>query len=191
MFPLVIHFNPGFPNITHILHSHKYIFDLDHELKKVIKLENICVSYKGNPTLQDIFVHSKLPKLDQDTQPNEPQQTPSQGSCRPCSRGDYLCKNYLVSTETFTSYHTSQQFSVNANIDCSSKEVIYLINDKVCKLSNVGCTTDSLKTRFSNHKSHIKFKKRTCEVSKHFSDCETLHDLDKSSNKAYDLRIFH
>ena len=80
VFPLIIHFNPGFPNITHILHSHKYIFDLDHELKKVIKLENICVSYKGNPTLQDIFVHSKLPKLDQDTQPNEPQQTPSQGT---------------------------------------------------------------------------------------------------------------
>ena len=75
--------------------------------------------------------------------------------------------------------------SLNTNIDCNSKDVIYLINDKVCKLSNVGCTTDSLKTRFSNHKSHIKFKKRTCEVSKHFSDCETLHDLDKASNKAF------
>ena len=125
----------------------------------------------------------------QDAQPYTPPQNPSQGSCRPCSRGCYLCRNYLISTETFTSYHTSQQFSVNKNIDCYSKDVIYLIYNKVCKLSNVGCTTDSLKTRFSNHKSHIKFKKRTCEVSKHFSGCETLHDLDKSSNKAYDLSL--
>ena len=42
--------------------------------------------------------------------------------------------------------------------------------------------------RFSNHKSHIKSSKRTCEVSKHFSE-NSLHILDRSSTKNYDLSL--
>ena len=190
VFPLVTEFNPGFPNITHILNSHKHLFDLDPVLKSVINPEKIFVSYKGNPTLLDILVHSKLPSNEDPTPETDSlPQTLSQTSCKPCQKGCYLCKNYLVNTKTFSSYHTSQQFSVNLDMDCNSKDVIYLINDKICRLSNVGCTTDSLKTRFSNHKSHIKYNKRTCELSKHFSDCGVLHNLDKSSNKAYDISL--
>ena len=189
VFPLVTEFNPGFPNISHILNIHKHLFDLDPVLKNIIKPEKIFVSFKGNPTLLDTLVHSKLPPLrDHALIPSLPQ-TPSQASCKPCQNGCYLCKNYLVHTKTFSSYHTSQQFSVNLDVDCNSKDVIYLINDKICRLSNVGCTTDITKIRFSNHKSHIKLNKRTCEISKHFSDCEVLHNLDKSSNNAYDISL--
>ena len=38
-----------------------------------------------------------------------------------------------------------------------------------------------MKTRFANHKSHIKFNKRLCEVSKYIADNLILHELDKSS----------
>ena len=40
--------------------------------------------------------------------------------------------------------------------------------------------------RFRNHKSHIKYARRTCEVSIHFSENQGIHTLDKSTNKAYD-----
>ena len=66
---------------------------------------------------------------------------------------------------------------------------MYIINNKVCNLSSVGCTADTLKVRFRNHKSHIKSSKRTCEVSKHFSDNTSLHVLDRSSTKNYDLSL--
>ena len=59
--------------------------------------------------------------------------------------------------------------------------MIYIINYDVCKISSVGYTADSadnMKTRFTNHKSHIKYNKRLCEVSKHFSDNLILRSLD-------------
>ena len=56
----------------------------------------------------------------------------------------------------------------------------------MCKVSSVGCTADALKVRFRNHKSHIKYNKRLCEVSKHFADNQILHVLDKSSPSNYD-----
>ena len=64
---------------------------------------------------------------------------------------------------------------------------MYVINDKLCKLTSVGCSTDSLKGRFPNHKSHIKSYYRSCEVSKHYIDNETIHKLDRSTCAKFDL----
>ena len=62
---------------------------------------------------------------------------------------------------------------------------MYIINDLNCKMSSVGCTSDSMKVRFRNHKSHIKTQRRTCEVSSHFTDNQALHHLDKTTTKSY------
>ena len=43
-----------------------------------------------------------------------------------------------------------------------------------------------MKTRFANHKSHIKFNKRLCELSKHIADNLILHEPDESSQMKYD-----
>ena len=67
--------------------------------------------------------------------------------------------------------------------------VIYIINDKVCKLSSVGYTMDKTKVRFPNHKSHIIYNKRLCEVSKHFADHFVWHDLDKLSQSSYNKSL--
>ena len=111
------------------------------------------------------------------------------GMSSPCEKGCYLCKNYLVKTKTITSYHTNEVFNINDKIDCNSRNVIYLINDNICRISYTGCTVDSLKTRFSNHKSHIKNNKLTCELSKHFINNPVIHELDKSSFKAFDISL--
>ena len=58
--------------------------------------------------------------------------------------------------------------------------MIYIINDNVCKIRSEGYIADNMKTRFTNHKSHIEYNKRLCEVSKHFSDNLILHALDNS-----------
>ena len=92
-----------------------------------------------------------------------------------------LCKNYLLKTEYAYSYHTSTRFRICENIDCNSKSVIYVINDKICEVSSGRYTADNMKIRFTNHKSHIKFDKRFWKVSKHFADNIHFHQLDKSS----------
>ena len=70
-----------------------------------------------------------------------------------------------------------------------TRNVIYLINDNICKISSVGYTADNMKTRFANHKSHIKFNKRLCEMSKHIADNLILHELDKSLQMKYDTSL--
>ena len=188
VFPFVCDFNPGLPNVAAILNKHKHILLLDDELKDIIKPENIFASFRGTKTIEDLLVHSKLPILDIDPENQEGTIEPD-GICQPCSKGCVLCKNYLVKTAWAYSFHTSSRFKIKGTLDCDSKNIVYIINDKVCNLSSIGCTADTLKVRFSNHKSHIKSSKRTCEVSKHFSDNTSLHVLDRSSTKNYDLSL--
>ena len=109
--------------------------------------------------------------------------------CKPCSKGCILCKNYLVKTTHAYSYHTNSKFRINGVVDCNSENVVYIINDKVCKISSVGYTKINMSSRFTNHKSHIKHNKRTCEVSKHFADNEFIHVLDKTTQNNYDMSL--
>ena len=90
----------------------------------------------------------------------------------------FYVKKYLLKTEYA---YTSTRFIIRENIDCNSKSVIYVINDKICKVSSVGYTADNMKIRFTNHKSHIKFDKRFWKVSNHFADNIHFHQLEKSS----------
>ena len=135
--------------------------------------------------MQDLLVHSKLPPISVEL-PHPVQEQDSPGGCQPCTKKCVLCKNYLVETQFAYSYHTNSRFKISGVVDCNTTNIVYIINDNTCKISSVGCTADSMKVRFRNHKSHIKQNKRLCEVSKHFSDNQHLHSLDKSSTVNYD-----
>ena len=179
--PLVTDFNTGYPNIGKILREH------DLTLKAAINSQKIFVSFRGNPTIKDILVHSKLPKLNDNS--GEDHTVPT-GKCQTCQKKCVLCKHYLVESSTITSYHTSEVFNIQTTVDCKTENVIYIISDKICKINNVGCTVDSLQERFANHKSHIKKNKITCEVAKHYVNLNnSIHLLDKLSCAKYDISL--
>ena len=185
VFPLVADFNPGLTNIGGILNEHRHILFLDKELCKVINFSKNLASYRRAKTLKDSLIHSKLPSLNDNF--NKNQSTLNQyGGCQPCEKSCVLCMNYLLKTDKAYSHQTNTKYKIKNIIDCNSRNVIYIINDNVCKISSVGYTADNMKTRFTNHKSHIKYNKLLCEVSKHFSDNLILHTLDKSSHLRYD-----
>ena len=48
--------------------------------------------------------------------------------------------------------------------------MLFILQIIVCKIRSGGYTADNMKTRFTNHRSHIKYTKRLCEVLKHFAD---------------------
>ena len=66
-----------------------------------------------------------------------------------------------------------------------------MITDKICKdVFYVGYTQDTMKTRWANHKSHIKACKKTCEIASHFVRLgNTTHKLDKSDQKAFTSQL--
>ena len=91
-----------------------------------------------------------------------------------------LCKYYLRTTETITSYHTNSIFPTVDFVDFNTKCIVYLINDLIYKRSYTECTTDSAKTWFSNHKNYIEFGR------KHFAENENWHNLDRSEFASFD-----
>jgi len=191
LIPLVTDFNPGLPNIGRILNSHKHILRLDLELCKVIDPDGIFTSFRGTKTLHEILIHSKLPPVEEPAVEDPGHASPDtaedsdSGGCFPCAKKCDLCKNFLKPSTTIGSFHTNQVFSIKGRLDCDTKNVVYIVNDNICKLSYIGCTSDSLKVRFRNHKSHIKTQRRTCELSCHFIDNEILHNLDRTTTKLF------
>ena len=72
-------------------------------------------------------------------------------------------------------------------MSCKSTCLVYIINDHKCHRTYVGCTTN-FATRWPNHKSHIKKKKSTCELSTHLNDnkFESVHQIDRSNQASFD-----
>ena len=196
LFPLVTDFNPALPNISKTLKKYEHILDLDSDASKIVNKSNIFASFRRAPTLQDKLIHSKIHDLPAVTgvdsnhaeNLNSAQTNDERMGCYHCeNRRCVTCTNYLVETSTFTSYHTESIFKINNYLTCKSLCVVYIVNCKTCSKSCVGCTIN-FNTRWANHKSHIKHRKRTCEISKHFNDvcCEEVHNLDRSNQKAFD-----
>ena len=74
-----------------------------------------------------------------------------------------ICKNYLISDNTFTCKITSKKY-INNDFDCNCMNVIYLISCTNCNEQHVGSAVD-FKRRFRIHKSDINSKIDRCEVA--------------------------
>ena len=123
VFALVTDFNPALPNVNYILNKHKFIFDLDPEIKKAIDPDQIFASYRGVKTINDHLVHSKL-KCDQPKHTEEAEII--SGRCQCCKKQCVLCKNYLKESATFKSFHCSSIYSVNDIVDCNTSKVVHI-----------------------------------------------------------------
>ena len=112
-------------------------------------------------------------------------------SCRPCPKTCTLCKNFLRTTNSFSSPKTTQSFRIKSHIDCNTKYIVYLVLDLKCKdIFYVGYTTDCLAVRWRNHKSHIKNNIKSCELASHFiSLSSTTHKLDRTSQATFTTEL--
>ena len=164
---------------------------MDTELCKAINPDGIFASFRGAKTIHDKLVHSRLPLAIENNIPAEPKDLGggSSNGCNNCKNRCDLCKHYLKKTKTVYSFHTNSVFKINQNLDCDSMNVVYIINDLKCKISSVGCTKYSTKIRFRNHKSHIKYGYQNCEVSAHFADNKSIHDMDLYSCQSYTVSL--
>ena len=138
------------------------------------------MSYRGNKTIRDILVPSKLKTLknDQSESPAVDPENSEFGSFG-CAKLCKFCKDFLESPVNITSFHTDQQFDFKHKLDCKVPFLIYKIDDLQCKKTSIGSTEDMAK-RWSNHKSHIRKSVKSCEIASHFSDSK-VHDLDNKS----------
>ena len=190
--PLVIENNPALPNVGSIIHKHKHLLERDENLKKIMKPGSVFVSYRKNKTIGDMLIHNRFRSSSTSTQSLDISVPPQQDTvepnnqqtvvgCVPCGKC-YVCKlGYLTPCDSFSSYHTTQVFSMSKKITCQNTGLIYLAECTTCESSYVGYSIGNLPKRFSNHKSHIKRNVKSCRLTNHFLDKD--HDLVRDKNQ--------
>ena len=143
-----ITYHPTFSHLKDILSKIHLLLTPDKEHNKVFEKVPI-IGFRRAKSLKDILVRAKVPSLEK-----------KGGFCRPCggSRCE-ICKR-IVSTNTFQSTTTKRSYLVRPeNLNCSSKNVIYLFTCKTCQKQSTGSTED-FRLRFNNYRcSHRNFLK--------------------------------
>ena len=200
-FPLVCDFDPNLPPIGKIVNKNKFILDLDPLLKSVIQPSKVFVSYRGNKTIKETLVPSKLSddrksnEVKNENQVNTipeivavPTSTEDEGGCYHCDSRCKACRLFICESKTAQSYHSGFTVNIKGRLDCNTIGVCYLVRDKVCRRASVGSTVNNFKTRWQNHKSHIRKAVRSCEIACHFNDKE-FHTLTKDPLKTFDNEL--
>ncbi|XP_072262511.1 uncharacterized protein [Pyxicephalus adspersus] len=97
--------------------------------------------------------------------------------------GDLKCSvcPYIESTTTFTGKNKNKVYKISGILNCTTKNVIYLITCKKCEQQYVGQTTRMVKKRFTVHLSGIRSQKESKNESflaNHFkSEGHSEHDI--------------
>ena len=73
-------------------------------------------------------------------------------------------------------HYQIKSYKIRQSLSCRTDYIIYCV---ICTICNKQCVGSSVKfrARLSNHKSHIKQKKRTCRLVNHFIDSFHHHQL--------------
>ena len=180
-FPLVCDFNPSLPPVASYIHKYKYLLELDENLKKIIDPCKIFVSYRGNKTVKEILVPSKLKNSCNNQEfVNDSTDNTIEKGCFKCESSCKLCRDFLDCPNKIRSFQTDQEFNFKFNLNCKSKNIIYKLDDIVCKKTSIGSSITGMSTRWTNHKSHIRKSVKSCEIANHFSS-DNYHSLDKNS----------
>lgn len=117
-------YNPKLSGIHTILNKHKYILELDDQLKTIADPNKIFVSFSKCSNLGDMLVHSRYPY-----ELNSRIENPG---CHKCKDNCCACKLYLNECSTVTNLETGRKFPIKCNLTCLDEYVIYLIYDRIC-----------------------------------------------------------
>ena len=106
----------------------------------------------------------------------------TQGKCSKCSRCGtatrvrkraidiYNC-NVMLEGDSFRSTSMGAVYKIRQTIDCRSKNIIYLLTCKRCRMQGVGSALD-FQGRVSDYIMHMYKKIDTCEIVEHFLKLE-------------------
>ena len=171
VFPLVLDYNPIFPDIQKVIKNHFHLLQSSPEVKEIFPSKSIFPAYRRTKNLKELLAPSKF----QATSCRNPRE--ENGGCSKCNKKCDLCKNYLIQASRFRSSATGRYYSIQQKLSCSSQNVIYLATCAKCNLQYVGSTLTEFKVRFRNHKSNMLKNKRTCELAIRYNNSE--HEISQ------------
>ena len=162
--PFTTTFNKNLPPIQRIINKHWPILRTNTDIAPAFS-ERPVLAYRRNKNLRNLIgqVHlSRGRKI-------LPKKTPKIVGCSPClSSTKNKCCRQLTSSKTFKSDHTGEQFDIRHNLNCRSKNVIYLGYCLKCPYNQyVGKSEPPAHKRFNGHRSDVDSTKGN-NFDKHF-----------------------
>ena len=201
--PLVMTYDPSHSSISSTIQKYLPILHSSRRCKDAIPKPPM-VAFRRPINIKDMVVRSsiRVPSA-------EP---PGFNPCKNCA----ACKHthnssvveHTVTSHTFSSHSSGQQFTIKHHLHCLSTNVVYLINCKKCGFQYIGETKRTLKTRLLEHCGDTKHK-RDKPVARHFnqpnhtaedilimaidrpSKNDTYHRLALESKWIEKLKTFH
>ena len=143
-----ITYHPALSKLKTVMSNIHILLTPDKEHTKVFKDVPI-IGFRRAKSLKDLLVRAKVPSLSK-----------NEGSCGPCNKPRCkICPRISKST-TFQSFSTKRVYHIRPEyLNCTSKNVVYLISCKTCFKQYVGSTVD-FRLRFNNYKcAHRNFLK--------------------------------
>ena len=157
---LVITYDPRLPPIPAILRKHWRTMTSDPYLKEAFPLPPM-VAYKRPENVKNKLITTKVPPLTS----QRPQRTqPGMKKCLDCKICPYVrnCK-YVKSTETEVTIEISKE------VTCKSRNIIYCITCRKCKIQYIGESERTLIERFSEHLGYVHNEHMNKATGGHFN----------------------
>ena len=144
--PFVITYNPALPNIARIIHQHSNVLYSSDPCRNVFKTLPL-VAYRRCKNISDILVRAQLTET-----PDSSNSRATPGSFRCNSRNCTTCPYIEHGRNHYTFHSTGETYHIKSHITCTTFNVIYMIQCRLCNLQYIGETKRRLKDRFNEHR---------------------------------------
>ena len=176
--PLILTFDPSFPNWTKALQQNLERLDTDEQGRDLLREYKPMVTFRCPRNLRDLLVNADVKA-----------KKPTTAGCSTCNKHCATCNKVKCCKEVI-GHHTQYCFKIRSQLNCQSKYIIYMLECQKCGIQYVGQTSNSLNARVIAHMTDIKKKKDTT-VAVHFNSaghssqdvrcvamCRTSEDLN-------------
>ena len=156
----VVSYDPRLPSITKIVTRHWRTMHQDPYLADVFPLPPL-VAYRRPPNIRDKLIRAKVPE----PLPERPRRKiPGMRKCNNCP----ICP-YVTTGQTVKSTQTNYSVDINMGVDCKTKNIIYMLGCKKCKMQYIGETHRTIQDRFSEHLGYVRNNHTNKVTGEHFN----------------------
>ena len=161
-------FNPNNFDMFTVFQYNREIFSKSDRLKKAFENTKIIKSQRQAPNLKKILTRARFC-------PQQPETLSF--SVSKCDNKRCGCCSVIGEGDSYFFSNVNKTFKVKANMDCTTKNLIYVLTCQGCKQYYIGHTND-LRARVRVHKQQIKDTSiMGMKVSTHIAQC--ARNLDR------------
>ena len=156
----VVNYDPRLPSISQIIGRHWRTMKQDPYLAEIFPLPPL-VAYKRPPNIKDKIIRAKIP----DPPPQRlKRKLNGMKKCNKCPICPYVKIGQVVKASK-----SNYSFEINTEVNCQTKNLIYILECKKCSEQYIGETNRTLQERFSEHIGYVKNKHLHKATGDHFN----------------------